>query len=136
MTISNLWSSIRRGVSAALTRWQRNEEHRRLVGRGQTDADLLAVQTGHTPGVGEVGLRLGSNTRQMLAAADVSVPSTPEAAAILAQIGEACTHCPDWERCRRWLEAGAQGKAYLEFCPNVVRFAELKALSEKAQVAD
>lgn len=130
MAISNLWSSLRRGVADALARWRRNEEHRALTGRGQTEADLLATRTGHTPGVDEVKLRLGSNTRQMLEAAGVTVPSTAEAAAILAQIGDVCPRCQDWKHCKHWLDAGAVGKAYEEFCPNVNRFAELKALAK------
>jgi hypothetical protein len=130
MAISNLWSSIRRGVGVALTCWRRNEEHRALTGRGQTDADLLAARSGHPPGVDEVKLRLGSNTRQMLEAAGVTVPSTAEAAAILAQIGDVCPRCRSWKRCQHWLETGPVGKDYEEFCPNVERFAELKALAK------
>ena len=130
MAISNLWSNIRRSVGAALTRSRRNEEHRALTGRGHTDADLLAARTGHTPGVDEVKLRLGSNTRQMLEAAGVTVPSTAEAAAILAEIGDVCPRCQDWKHCKHWLDAGAVGKDYEEFCPNVERFAELKALAK------
>ena len=130
MAIFNLWSNIRRGVGAALTRWRRNEEHRALTGRGHTDADLLAARTGHTPGVDEIKLRLGSNTRQMLEVAGVKVPSTPEAAAILEQIGDVCPRCRNWKRCQHRLDTSLVGKGYEEFCPNVERFAELRALAK------
>lgn len=92
MLTSKLWSGISSGVRSALTRWQHNEKRRRLVKHSRTDANLLTTQR------------------------------SSETSAMVAQIREACPHCPDWKRCKQRLEAG---KGYFEFCPNVARFAEL-----------
>lgn len=131
MKLTTMWTDASRVLAHMFGKWRRQRDQQqlrcKLVGRAETDADRLAAQTGRIPGLGEVALRLGSNTKRMLSVAGVKTSPNREAVTLLAEIGQACGHCPDWERCKRWLEAGAKGKAYLEFCPNAARFAELKA---------
>lgn len=137
MKSMSLWANANRVVTGMYRKWRQQRAQQqlrdRLVGRPETAADQLAAQAGRAPGLSEVMLRLGSNTRRMLNVAGVKTSSNPQAVTLLAEIGQACAHCPDWERCKRWLEAGAKGKGYLEFCPNTARFAELKADATRSQ---
>lgn len=140
MKLTTMYTRASRAVADIFGRWRRQREQQqlryKLVGRPETEADRLAAHAGRTLGLNEVALRLGLNTRRMLGVAGVNkMSSNPAAAMLLAEIGQACAQCPDWERCKRWLEAGAKGKAYLEFCPNVARFAELKARAAGTQSA-
>lgn len=132
----SIWANANRVIMRMYRKWREQREQQRLrdrlVGRPETGADQLAAQAGRAPGLSEVALRLGSNTRRMLNVAGVKPSASPQAVTLLAEIGQACAHCPDWERCKRWLEAGAKGKGYLEFCPNVARFAQLKADAKRA----
>ena len=125
-TLNNLSKSLR----SAVTTWRdaRVEQNlrRRRLGSSPAELGCLMARSAHAPDFADVLAMMGPNPRRLMARMGLKIENPgPRQAAILGEIERTCKGCPDWRRCTRWLETGANDKAYLEFCPNVGRWDSL-----------